>query len=279
MLKLSIITINLNNAAGLKKTMESVFNQTSKDFEYIVIDGGSTDGSVAIVQQFNNSTIQQFTWLSEPDSGIYQAMNKGIHMAKGEYCQFINSGDWLVANNTIERMLNALTDCAIFYGNMLKVLSNGTIFYNKYVPVNTMLTFYGGSLNHVSAFIKRSLFDKYGPYDESLIIVSDWKFYLIAIGLNNEKVDYVDIDVTYFDMRGISNTNSTLDKSERRKVLIDLLPPNILADYDAHWLDIEQIKRIKRYKILWKIFWFVERCLFQIDKRKQKRKRVHLFYE
>jgi glycosyltransferase involved in cell wall biosynthesis len=279
MLKLSIITINLNNAAGLKKTMESVFSQTSKDFEYIVIDGGSTDESVEIIQQFNNSTIQQFTWLTEPDKGIYQAMNKGIRMAKGEYCQFINSGDWLVADNTIERMLKAIPDCAIFYGNMLKVLSNGTIFYNKYVPVNTMLTFYGGSLNHVSAFIKRSLFDKYGLYDESLIIVSDWKFYLIAIGLNNEKVDYVDIDVTYFDMRGICITNSTLNKSERRKVLIDLLPQNILADYDAHWFDIEQMKRIKRYKIVWKIFWFVERCLFQIDKRKQKRKREHLFYE
>ncbi len=266
MAKLSIITINLNNAKGLKKTMESVLNQTSKDFEYIVIDGGSTDGSVEIIQQFNNSSIQQFTWLSEPDNGIYQAMNKGIRMAKGVYCQFINSGDWLVADNTIESMLNALTDCAVFYGNMLKMLSNGNIYYNKYVPVNSMFTFYTGSLNHSPVFIKRCLFDKYGLYDETLKIVSDWKFYLIAIGLNNERVEYIDIDVAYFDMRGISNTNSPLNKAERRKVLIDLLPANILADYDTHWFDIEQMKRIKRYWISRKSVWLLERTLFKLEK-------------
>src|ERR1035437_1992947 len=128
MLKLTIITINYNNASGLKKTMESVFNQTSKEFEYIVIDGASTDNSVKVIQQFNNSTIHDFTWISEHDSGIYNAMNKGICKAKGEYIQFLNSGDCLFANDVTMRMLEFLSSPAsrefigadILYGNMMK---------------------------------------------------------------------------------------------------------------------------------------------------------------
>ena len=106
---LTIITINYNNASGLQKTMESVLSQTSKEFEYIIVDGGSTDNSIQTIQQFNNSTIQQFQCISEPDSGIYNAMNKGIRMAKGEYIHFLNSGDWLVDEFVVERMLEELS--------------------------------------------------------------------------------------------------------------------------------------------------------------------------
>jgi len=82
---LSIITVNLNNAEGLRKTIESVVTQTSNDFEYLVIDGHSTDGSLAVIQEFESRITW---WVSEPDSGIYAAMNKGIRKAKGKYCQF-----------------------------------------------------------------------------------------------------------------------------------------------------------------------------------------------
>jgi len=277
-MKLSIITVNYNNAEGLRKTMESVLLQTSKEFEYIVVDGASTDNSVEIIQGFIQSTNQYINFISEPDTGIYNAMNKGIRLAKGDSIQFLNSGDLLVAPDVTERMLSNLPDCAICYGNMLKVLTDGTFFYNKKIPNISMLTFYCGSINHSSAYIRRSLFDKYGPYDESLKIVSDWKFYLIAIGLHNETIEYLDIDVSCFDMQGISNTNSILDKAERRQVLAELIPPTILADYDAHWFDIEQMKRIKRNKLAYRIVWFIERCLFKIDKWKTKHKNEHLYY-
>ncbi|MDR2910496.1 MAG: glycosyltransferase [Bacteroidales bacterium] len=95
-MKLSIITINLNNVAGLQKTIESVVKQTFTDYEYIVIDGGSTDGSADIIKQHANKITY---WVSEPDKGIYNAMNKGIRVAKGEYCLFLNSGDWLINSN------------------------------------------------------------------------------------------------------------------------------------------------------------------------------------
>ena len=106
---LTIITINYNNASGLKKTLESVSNQTSKSLEYIVVDGNSIDGSVELVKEFdNNSTVDNFLWISEPDSGIYNAMNKGIGLAKGEYIQFLNSGDILASNDVTEKMLQVI---------------------------------------------------------------------------------------------------------------------------------------------------------------------------
>ena len=108
-MKLSIITINYNNAEGLRKTIESVLNQTSKEFEYIVIDGASADGSLETIQTFKLSNLQTFKSISEPDSGIYNAMNKGIRMAQGEYIHFLNSGDWLVDERVVENMLNELS--------------------------------------------------------------------------------------------------------------------------------------------------------------------------
>jgi glycosyltransferase involved in cell wall biosynthesis len=292
---LSIITINLNNAEGLRKTMESVLSQTSRDFEYIIIDGASTDGSIEVIKSFTNllpgvyspiSTNSTYNesitpcsmphapcpmpisyWHSEPDRGIYHAMNKGIRIAKGKYCQFLNSGDWLVAPNVIDKMLTILPDCSIYYGNMLKMMPNGKIYRDTCKRGNlTMLNFYRGTLNHSPALIKRDLFDKYGLYDETLRIVSDWKWYLITIVFNNEPAKYTDFDVTYFDMKGISNTDSFLDKQERRHVLEELLPARILADYDAHWRDIDQAFRINRYKFTRWIFWFIDRCLFKWEK-------------
>jgi len=261
--KLSIITINKNNDKGLKKTIESVLNQTSKDFEYIVIDGNSTDGSTEVIKQYENRLSY---WVSEPDTGIYNAMNKGIKVAKGEYCQFLNSGDWLLNANVIEQVLKDMPECSILYGNMLKQLPNGKMLVNKQIVVESLLTFYKGTLNHSSSYIKRSLYEKYGLYDETLKIVSDWKFFLIAIGLNNESVAYRDIDITCFNMNGISNKDAALDKSERYKVLNEILPANILADYKIYALSIMQINRINKYKLTKWLVWFIERVLFKIEK-------------
>ena len=99
-MKLSIITINYNNLAGLQKTIESVVSQTFRDFEWIVIDGGSVDGSRELIERYANSFSY---WVSEPDKGIYNAMNKGIVVAKGDYLLFLNSGDWLCDEMALER--------------------------------------------------------------------------------------------------------------------------------------------------------------------------------
>ena len=282
MIKVTIITINYNNASGLRKTMESVLAQTSTDFEYIVIDGASTDGSVEFLKTANYKlqTIN-YKLVSEPDNGIYHAMNKGIRMAQGEYIHFLNSGDWLVDEHVVEDMLYFLNPlslspsprgeglgvrCDVLIGNVIAVRPDGKVRYKKYNPDVSLYTFYRGTIEHTSAYIRRDLFDKYGLYDENLKIVSDWKWYLQVVGLNKARVQFTDRYVTCFDTTGISSTNLRLDKAERRQVLEELLPLAVLADYDKYSFDIDQMQRLKRYPVIYKSVWFVERCLFKLDK-------------
>ena len=312
MSKLTIITINYNNASGLQKTMESVLNQTSKEFEYIIVDGSAPHppkGGVsdrAVIESFVKNVEGQeigfthCTWLSpeggvgggfysEPDSGIYNAMNKGIRMAKGEYIHFLNSGDWLVDEFVVERMLKELRSSEsgvlskelgvkspeivearpidIFVGNKIMVRPDGKVRYghNDKRPV-TALTFYRGTIEHTSAYIRRAMFDVVGMYDEILRIVSDYKWYFDAVLNHNALVVFTDTYVSYFDNTGISSTNLTLDKAERRQVLEQMLPPAVLADYDRYHFAIDQHERLRRYPILYKLVYLTERILFKFDK-------------
>lgn len=277
-MRLSIITINRNNAVGLEKTMQSVATQTFKEFEYIVIDGASTDDSVAVIRKYE-AKFAHFKWVSESDSGIYNAMNKGIHMASGEYIQVLNSGDNLAAPDVTERMNAALEKTGfpnILYGNMVKCFPDGHRMVDKCFAGQeiSMLGMYTGTLNHNPAYIRRELFEKYGYYDESLKIVSDWKWYLQAIILGGENPQYVDMNVTLFDMTGISEMNKALDKSERKLVLEQMFPKTVLADYERFAFPIEQIKRLQRHPWAYKMVWFLERCLFKVEKMKRKKTKI-----
>ena len=277
-MKLSIITINRNNATGLEATLQSVASQIFKEFEYIVVDGASTDNSVEVVKA-HEAVFAHLKWVSEPDSGIYNAMNKGIRMASGDYIQILNSGDCLAAPDVTEKMMSALEKKnfpSILYGNMVKCFPDGRRMVDKCFAGQeiTMLGMFTGTLNHDPAYIRRDLFEKYGYYDESLKIVSDWKWYLQAIVLGEEKPQYVDMDVTLFDMQGISETNKELDQTERKMVLEQLFPATILADYERFAFPIEQIKRLKRHPWAYKLVWFLERFLFKVEKAKRKRDKV-----
>ena len=275
-MKLSIITINYNNLEGLLRTMESVFGQTSDDFEYIVVDGDSIDGSKEIIARSESLPTHPFRWISEKDNGIYQAMNKGIKLASGDFVQFLNSGDTLVAQDVTKRMLEVIPDnCNIFYGNMLKQLPK-RIFRDKGFEgrMPTMMDFYTGTLNHSPAYIKRSLFETYGLYDESLKIVSDWKWYLQVIGLNGIVPVYKNIDVTLFDMNGISNSNYDLIKSERKNVLENVLPLSVIKDYEQYEFSFDQIKRINRYWMSHICFFLLERILFKFEKWFRKKIKI-----
>lgn len=277
-MKVSIVTINYNNVEGLKKTLASVAEQSYRDIEHIIIDGASTDGSVDTIKEYvsanpNRDPFFKHTikWVSEKDNGIYNAMNKGIKKATGAYIQILNSGDILAAPEVTERMVAAVEKeeyPELLYGNMIKKdYATGKIV-GKSGNVNcTMLNFFIGTLNHDCCYIRRDLFDLYGLYDESLKIVSDWKWFIQAIGLGKVKPIYFDIDVTIFDASGISETNLELRNKERRRVLEEVLPPAMLADYDAYSFPISQYQRLKKYH-LWPIVYFMERVLFKLNKWK-----------
>ena len=275
---LSLVTINRNNAAGLEKTLQSVVSQTFKDFEYIIVDGASSDGSVEVIKKYEPQFLH-LKWVSEPDSGIYNAMNKGIRMASGNYIQILNSADCLAAPDVTERMLAALEKAgqpSVLYGNMVKCFPDGKKVVDQSFAGQeiTMRGMFSGTLNHDPAYIRRDLFEKYGYYDETLKIVSDWKWYLQAIVFGTEKPQYVDIDVTLFDMMGISETNLDLSKTERKKVLETMLPKAILADYEQYNFPIDQIERLQRHSWAYRMVWFLERCLFKVERWKNKSKKV-----
>ena len=332
MIKLSIITINYNNAEGLRKTLASVASQTYADIEHVIVDGGSTDGSVEIIRQYADNeckvgcvSAHVVRWISEPDKGIYNAMNKGIEIALGkrvvndeqtsspiannqlpialtDYIQILNSGDILAADDVTERMMAALAaqcaeikgdslkikgeetsetvtsasslspfasrleNCpAILYGNMIKVNAAGKVVGKSGYTEYSLRQFYSSTLNHDCAYIRKDLFEEYGLYDEQLKIVSDWKWYLQAIGLGRVKPEYVDIDVTIFDDGGISETNLALRNAERRKVLEEVLPPAVLWDYDTHAFEMDQMKRLRRWK-MYGLVYLLERTLFKLEK-------------
>ena len=337
MIRLSIITINYNNAEGLKKTLASVAAQTYPNIEHIIVDGISTDNSVDVIREYESTLTSSLSplasrlkWLSEKNKGIYNAMNKGLEIAlgrrnvnadhtseplsqdfqhstfdiqqKSDYIQILNSGDTLAAHDVTERMMAALAaqcaeikgdslkikgeetseavtsasslsplasrleNCpAIFYGNMTKVNAAGQVVGKSGYTEYSLRQFYSSTLNHDCAYIRKDLFEEYGLYDESLKIVSDWKWYLQAIGLGRVKPVYVDIDVTIFDDGGISETQLDRRAAERRQVLEELLPPAVLWDYDTHAFEMEQMQRLRRWK-MYGLVYFVERTLFKLEK-------------
>jgi hypothetical protein len=162
---------------------------------------------------------------------------------------------------------------------MLKDMGNGVFLRDKCFAGQevSFLGFYIGTLNHSPAYIRKDLFDKYGKYDESLKIVSDWKWYLQAIILGEERPVYTDIDVTLFEMNGISETNKELDKAERKRVLKELINPSILVDYELWSFPIQQMKRLKRHPWAYKLVWFLERFLFKVEKCQRKHTKESVF--
>jgi len=218
-MKISVITINFNNAEGLKKTIESVLAQDSADFEYVVIDGNSSDGSPQIVNIYKDSIAFA---LSEPDTGIYNAMNKGIRAAKGDYLLFLNSGDTLLENDTLTkvgRKIDGTKD--LYYGNQI-FLSNrsGKMEEWTFPEQLTFGFFIDNSLPHQATFIRRSLFDTVFMYNESLKIASDWEFFMVAVCLKKATYEHIGMVVSEYDFTGISsNPNSyNLVQTEKKKV-------------------------------------------------------------
>lgn len=224
MLKFSIITINYNNCAGLKRTIESVVGQSFVNYEYIVIDGGSNDGSKDVIINFSDKI---HYWVSEPDKGIYNAMNKGVAVAQGEYCIFLNSGDIFHDEMVLQDLSNEAVGVDLLIGKIL-FLNTGEL---SILPETlTMNHFYNRSIPHPATIMKRTIFDTL-RFDESYKIVSDWKLFIEVLIMKNATYSYSDIIVADFDTTGISSLNRTLVDAERMDVLASMFPSRVLDDY------------------------------------------------
>ena len=289
-MKLSIITITYNNAEGLQRTIDAVQSQTYRDFEHIIVDGGSTDGSVEIIEAYASdmarmasgsilmgtngdfvavdsqdstlangvqphevtqpaaSTQPSIKWISEKDKGVYDAQNKGIAMAEGEYCYFLNAGDTFCANDVLEKIFSpnipiddlSITDKQsetmphIIYGNEVIVDGEGeAVGIARGVENPSFVDLYNSCMKHQASFIRRDLFDRFGMYDAGMRICSDFDWFFRVIAFHDEvTLLYNDIDIAYFENTGISYHNPELCKKERQQVLDRYMSKRMQRDYE-----------------------------------------------
>lgn len=231
-MKFTIITINFNNQEGLNRTIDSVISQTYKDYEWIIIDGGSTDGSKELIERYQDYFSY---WCSEPDKGIYNAMNKGISHAIGDYLLFLNSGDYLHDEDVLEKISNLKLNVDIIAGISV---SQETGMPMKVYHDDVLYQLYYDSLNHQATFIRRSLFDKH-KYNEDNVIASDWEFFIQSILIDGCSFEYTDIVVADFDTTGISNQPkwNNLMRQERRQILDKYFSPYLQRDL-SHYFEI-----------------------------------------
>ena len=224
-MKISIITINYINREGLLKTVRSVVGQTIAPYEFIVIDGGSTDGSKEVLEEYQ----KYFSYcVSEPDKGIYNAMNKGIDKATGDWCHFLTSGDSFCHEKVMEQLENAGVDADIIVGNV-RLLSNPPRL--KKAPESVSLDYlYKNTICHQGALIRTSILKKY-HYDEKYRIVADRKLFVQALILDGVSYASVDVDIADYDVTGMSSLNRIPSEQEYRHVLEELIPARIRIDY------------------------------------------------
>ncbi len=214
---LSIITINHNNAPGLERTILSIEKQVDRQFEYIVIDGGSTDGSKEIIEKYAGSIT---TWVTENDRGIYHAMNKGIAMSAGTYLLFLNSGDELNNDGSLQTAIKNLSGEDLIYCNILLVSEKSEIL-KKYPERLTFSYMLADSLPHPATFIRKQLFDITNGYDESLKICSDWSFFMRVLFKYDASYKHLDIILSRFYLGGISSSEQfrAIHLAERTQIL------------------------------------------------------------
>ncbi len=201
MKKLTIITICLNEKFVIEKTILSVLNQTYDNYEYIIIDGASTDGSLEIISKYADK-IDKI--ISEKDKGIYSAMNKGIRLSKGEYLLFLNAGDYLHNENLLEKLFQEKLDFDIIYGDMILDYANGKTKLGKQPEQITYKQMYFSTIWHPASIIKRELFTLYGLYDETFKIAGDYEFFIKVLYKHNVSLKYLPLTFSIYNLQGIS---------------------------------------------------------------------------
>lgn len=264
-MKLSIITINYNNSDGLRKTIDSIMCQTWRDFEWLIIDGSSSDDSKSIIEQVaSKSEANVSYWCSEPDKGVYNAMNKGIAKAKGEYILFMNSGDCIAYPSTLQDVFDDNQNADILFGYMMRKTLDG-------VPHNIPSMkdhlywedFYFDTLPHQSSYIKRELFDKIGGYDESYPRLADWKWFVDAVVYNHASVLFLHEKLSVYECGGISEDEHWKDDLYRLRD----------EKYPA-FIPLQDLSLLKDLRVImenrWSLFFFkvLRRIVYKVHNRK-----------
>ncbi len=241
---LSIITINYNNHDGLQRTIDSVVGQSFTDYEWIVIDGGSKDGSRELIERYADHFAY---WCSESDKGIYNAMNKGLEKANGDWFLFLNSGDWLYGNDILQKVFSEPNEADILYGDVMYHWPDkrGTELERKPDRLS-LYFFYSDTLCHQATFYKKGIFDTH-RYNEDLRICSDWALY-IQLLQEGYRFKHLPFCISNFAQDGISTHLDEAHLAEREKVFDKYFPDYIRPDLDELKRQEEFQEYIKSHK-------------------------------
>lgn len=241
-MKISIVTINYNNVNGLQQTVQSVFDQTWHDIEYIIIDGGSTDGSVDIIK---NNKEKFYYWVSEGDKGPYDAMNKGINQVTGDYVLFLNSGDYLFDSNVIKNFIHLNPTDDLVYGDCAIISENGKQSRKVMTSIYTIGEALTNTINHQSIFYSGRLFKGGKRYDINYKIVADWILTNEFVFELNCTLCKINLIIAVYDLNGISSNNE--ERKKERKKYTDLKYDDkfnlLLTDYKSLKLKYNIIKK------------------------------------
>jgi glycosyltransferase involved in cell wall biosynthesis len=253
---ITIITINFNNSQGLGKTLASTSRQTFKDFQHVIIDGGSSDDSKQVIASYSH---EHTVVVSERDDGIYHAMNKGISLSYGEYLLFLNSGDVLFSKDTIRRCSEFRHNGQDLIIGMAEFKSGGR--KRRLIRVGSigLAHFIQNSLPHSATLIRRDAFERFGFYDQKQKICADWKFFLIALYQFDATFVFIHETISVFDGSGISSQpeNQAIIKEEKVMTLKELYGDRVAkalfeASNDRFMLQTRRHKllmRVEEYRV------------------------------
>ncbi|MBJ6725367.1 glycosyltransferase family 2 protein [Geomesophilobacter sediminis] len=213
--RFSIVTVVLNGEQGLPRTLTSVVNQTYRNFELVVIDGGSSDGTIELIKGY-----QRFIryWISEPDRGIYDAMNKAIQVCRGDYLYFLNCGDTFAAPDTLEQVVARLDGATpdIVCGNVLQLHETGPRMFRY--DIGSQYQLYRDTICHQALFTARRVFATTGIFDISYRISADREWLLRALKRHHFEICFIDLPVCLFDVTGVSSRQRTRLKIENLRI-------------------------------------------------------------
>jgi glycosyltransferase involved in cell wall biosynthesis len=199
-MKFSIIITTHNASKGLTKTLDSVLEQECKDYEVIVIDGCSTDGTQDILKEYEKKFSGKLTWSSQADKGIYDAMNKGIDKAKGDWLYFLGSGDYLLDTNTLAKVADGIKKPdEVIYGNV-KLGEKKTIHDGRFNAFKLV----GKNICHQAIFYNRKVFEKLGKFETKYDVAADYVFNMKWFNDKNISKKYINQVIAYYDNEGFS---------------------------------------------------------------------------
>lgn len=257
MILFSIVTVCFNSVKTIRDTFNSILSQSCYDYEYIVIDGGSNDGTIEIIKEYEPKFEGRMQWISENDNGIYDAMNKGIRLSKGEYLNFMNSDDtfeYEALAKTREIIQMNHNNFVIYYG-ITRTINSEKQEISISRKNHNFLEYM--TINHQACFIHKQIFEKYGNFDIKYKICADYKLLLIA-KLNNEHFYPMDHIIVNYYQDGLSRILIDKTREENEKLKYELKINNRwnLINYK-----LNRILQMYFVNVILKISYYVYRIL------------------